>query len=106
MKIKKKKFHQLVDNVIFKIEQCLDNYKGKLDIDYENNGKILKINLQSKNIIILTRQEFLKQIWIATEKKGYYFELKKNHWICKKNKYEIFFFLKKYFIKYIKEDIF
>ncbi|CAL4324904.1 iron donor protein CyaY [Buchnera aphidicola] len=105
MIIIKKKFHQLVDKTIEKIEKYLDNYQGKLDIDYEKSGNTTKINIKSKNEIIITRQEFLQQIWIATQYKGYYFKYKNNKWICQK-KYELFDFLKKFFLKKTKENIF
>ncbi|CAL4324891.1 iron donor protein CyaY [Buchnera aphidicola] len=106
MFIKKKTFHMLVDKTISKIEKYLDEYNGKLDLDYENNGKITKINFESKNEIIITRQEFLKQIWVATKSQGYYFKYKNNKWICRKKKHELFEFIKKYLFKKTQEKYF
>ncbi|NIH16840.1 MAG: iron donor protein CyaY [Buchnera aphidicola (Periphyllus lyropictus)] len=101
-----KKFHILVNKLILKIEKKLDKYNGKLNIDYESYNKILKINIKYKNEMIISRQEFLKQIWIATKYKGYYFKYKNKKWICKKNNIEIKKFLNNFFKKHIKENIF
>ncbi|CAL4324942.1 Iron-sulfur cluster assembly protein CyaY [Buchnera aphidicola (Chaitophorus sp. 3695)] len=91
------KFNNLVNKIFFKIEKYLDNYNGKMDIDYESNFQIIQISIKCQKEIIISKQEFLKQIWIATKYKGYYFEYIKNKWFCKRNKCEIFQFIKKFF---------
>ncbi|CAL4324912.1 Iron-sulfur cluster assembly protein CyaY [Buchnera aphidicola (Periphyllus testudinaceus)] len=93
------KFNKIVNKIIYKLEKSLDNYSGNIDIDYESYNNIMKIQINLKNEIIISRQEFLKQIWIATKYKGYHFQYYKNKWFCKRNKCEIFSFLKNFFKK-------
>ncbi|WP_367677519.1 iron donor protein CyaY [Buchnera aphidicola] len=92
-------FHKLTNKIFIKIEKYLDNFSEQLDIDYESNFQIIKINIKLKNEIIISKQEFLKQIWIATKDQGYYFEYINNQWFCKRNKCEIFQLLNNIFIK-------
>lgn len=94
------KFHNIVNKIFLKIEKYLDNYNGKIDMDYESNFQIIQISIQCKKEIIISKQEFLKQIWIATKYKGYYFEYINNQWFCRRNKCEIFQFIKNMFKKY------
>ncbi|WP_343183536.1 iron donor protein CyaY [Buchnera aphidicola] len=99
------KFHNTVDKIILILEKFLDNYSGKIDIDYESHSNIMKISICFKNEIIISKQEFLKQIWIATKYKGYHFEYYKKKWFCKRNKCELFDFLKNFFKKKIGKNI-
>ncbi|MCW5197434.1 iron donor protein CyaY [Buchnera aphidicola] len=92
------KFHNLANKTFLKIEKYLDNYNGKLDIDYESNSQIIQISIEFKKEIIISKQEFLKQIWIATKYKGYYFEYINKKWFCKRNQCEIFQFINTIFI--------
>ncbi|NIH41059.1 MAG: iron donor protein CyaY [Buchnera aphidicola (Periphyllus aceris)] len=108
-KIKKKNnilnYHNEFNKIIIKLENSIDNYMGKIDIDYESNQQIMKISINSINEIIINKQEFLKQIWVATKYKGYYFNYYKNKWFCKRNNCEIFNFFKNFFIKKIGKNI-
>lgn len=94
------KFHNLANKAFLKIEKYLDNYNGKLDIDYESNFQIIKISINLKNEIIINKQEFLKQIWVATKYKGYYFEYINFQWFCKRNQCELFKLINSIFKKY------
>ncbi|CAL4044095.1 iron donor protein CyaY [Buchnera aphidicola] len=80
------KFHKIVDELMFTIEDKLDNYCSNIDIDYEIQYHTMTITFYNKNKIIINRQESLKQIWLATKQNGYHFKYKKKEWICDKYK--------------------
>ena len=53
----------------------------------------MTIFFRNKSVIIINKQEFLKQIWLATKLNAYHFDYKVDQWICNrsnKNFWEIF----------------
>ncbi|CAL4324421.1 iron donor protein CyaY [Buchnera aphidicola] len=109
---KKNNFDQKFYKIILKIEKNIDLFLKifKLkNVDYENKNNLMKIKFfKKKQKIIISKQSFLKQIWIATSKNGYHFKYfkKKNKWICIRSKYELSELLKKIFFKYTKKNFF
>ncbi|MDR5609487.1 MULTISPECIES: iron donor protein CyaY [Arsenophonus] len=75
-------FHQLVDKVMNKIEEQLDQYDGNNDIDCETHGGIMTLTFENDSKIIINRQEPLHQIWLATRSGGYHFNYKIDNWYC------------------------
>ncbi|QCI16231.1 iron donor protein CyaY [Buchnera aphidicola] len=93
MKKKSNNFYMLVNNLFLKIEDNLNLYDNEIDIDYEIQDYVMTITFSKGNVIIINKQESLKQIWLATTLNGYHFNYKKNKWICNrtnKNFWEIF----------------
>lgn len=79
-------FHILYNEVLSKIENYLDNLNDIDDIDYEVNYQIMIISFSKNNKIIITKQESLQQIWLATKKNGYHFTYENENWICNRSK--------------------
>ncbi|WP_343128595.1 iron donor protein CyaY [Buchnera aphidicola (Kurisakia onigurumii)] len=102
--IKKNNFNKLFLEITLKIEKIIDDYSGNKNLDYEMNQNIFTIFINEKKIII-NKQEYLQQIWMATTKQGYHFALKKKKWICIRNNINIWVLLKKIFKKELQEDI-
>ncbi|MDC9605470.1 iron donor protein CyaY [Xenorhabdus griffiniae] len=75
-------FHQLADQLMFHIEEQLDNYDGDTDIDYETNGGVMTLSFENGSKIIINRQEPFHQIWLATKNGGYHFDYQDSQWIC------------------------
>ncbi|QCI17958.1 iron donor protein CyaY [Buchnera aphidicola (Acyrthosiphon lactucae)] len=86
-------FYLLVNDLFLKIEDNLNLYDDKIDFDYEIQDYVMTITFENKNVIIINKQELLKQIWLATTINGYHFNYKNDQWICNrtnKNFWEIF----------------
>ncbi|CAL4325800.1 Iron-sulfur cluster assembly protein CyaY [Buchnera aphidicola (Cavariella theobaldi)] len=80
--MKNNQFYKLVDDLFFKIEDNLNIYSKTIDIDYEIQNYVFTIKFLNKTVIIINKQESLKQIWLATSISGYHFNYKNNLWIC------------------------
>ncbi|CAL4325750.1 Iron-sulfur cluster assembly protein CyaY [Buchnera aphidicola (Eriosoma lanigerum)] len=77
-------YHQLVDHVMLQIQNYLDFYINSHEIDCEIKYNMLIIEFKNKNQIIINKQEFLQEIWMATKDTGYHFQYKNQNWICKR----------------------
>ncbi|HAZ80181.1 MAG TPA: iron donor protein CyaY [Porticoccaceae bacterium] len=67
-------FSQLVDDVMFSIEESIDD--SGANIDYENTGGLLTLTCDiNGSQIILSRQSALKEIWLAAVSGGFHFTL-------------------------------
>ena len=75
-------FHDLVDDVQQQIEDILDD--SDLDLDIENSGGILTLVFTNGSQIILSRQEPLKQLWVAARQGGFHFDYDTDsqRWLC------------------------
>lgn len=86
-------FYKLVDDLFLKIEDNLNFYDDKIDIDYEIQDYVITITFLNKSTIIINKQESLQQIWLATKSNAYHFNYKLDQWICNrsnKNFWKIF----------------
>lgn len=86
-------FYVLVNDLFIKIEDNLNLYDNEIDLDYQIQDYVMTITFENQSVIIINKQEPLKQIWLATKKNGYHFNYKNNQWICNrsnKNFWEIF----------------
>ncbi|HGJ5857994.1 iron donor protein CyaY [Arsenophonus nasoniae] len=79
-------FHQLVDKLMDRIEEQLDQYDGNNDIDCETHSGIMTLTFENDSKIIINRQEPLHQIWLATRSGGYHFNYKADNWYCARSK--------------------
>ncbi|HGJ5874428.1 iron donor protein CyaY [Arsenophonus apicola] len=75
-------FHQLVDKLMDRIEEQIDQYDGNNDIDCEIHSGIMTLTFENDSKIIINRQEPLHQIWLATRSGGYHFNYKTDNWYC------------------------
>lgn len=67
-------FNQLVDELMFSIEEAIDD--SGADLDYENNSGMLTITCECNGSqIILSRQPPLGEIWLAARSGGFHFNL-------------------------------
>ena len=67
-------FNQLVDDLMFSIEESIDD--SGADLDYENTAGMLTITCEANGSqIILSRQPALAEIWLAARSGGFHFKL-------------------------------
>jgi len=67
-------FNQLVDELMFSIEESIDS--SGADIDYENSGGLLTLTCEiNGSQIILSRQPALGEVWLAARSGGFHFKL-------------------------------
>ena len=86
-------FYKLVDKLFLKIEDNLNLYINKVDFDYEIQDYMMTITFSNKSVIIVNKQEFLQQVWLATKINAYHFNYNSGQWTCNrsnKNFWEIF----------------
>ncbi|QFQ32735.1 iron donor protein CyaY [Buchnera aphidicola (Aphis fabae)] len=90
---RKNNFYKLVNELFLKIEDNLNLYIDKIDFDYEIQDYMMTITFSNKSVIIINKQEFLKQVWLATKLNAYHFNYHVDKWICNRSKksfWEIF----------------
>jgi len=78
-------FYALVNDLFLKIEDNLNLYDNEIDLDYEVQDYVITIIFSNKSVIIINKQEPLKQIWLATKTNGYHFNYIHNQWICNRS---------------------
>jgi CyaY protein len=67
-------FNQLVDDLMFSIEESIDD--SGADLDYENTAGMLTITCEANGSqIILSRQPALGEVWLAARSGGFHFKL-------------------------------
>ena len=72
-------FNQLVDELMFSIEESIDD--SGADMDYENSAGMLTITCETNSTqIILSRQAAVGEIWLAAKSGGYHFKLQEGVW--------------------------
>lgn len=72
MSLDSSEFHDLIDDVQQQIEDILDD--SDLDLDIENSGGILTLVFADNSQVILSRQEPLRQLWVAARQGGFHFD--------------------------------
>ncbi len=82
MSLNSSTFHDLIDEVQQQIEDILD--ESDLDLDIENSGGILTLIFANGSQIILSRQEPVKQLWVAARQGGFHFDYDPGNqrWLC------------------------
>ena len=67
-------FNQIVDDLMFSIEEAIDD--SGVDIDYESSGGMLTLTCDvNGSQIILSRQPAMREIWLAAQSGGFHFTL-------------------------------
>lgn len=85
MSLTNSQFHDLVDATLRNLEDILDD--GDADIDIENSAGILTLTFTNQHQLILSRQEPLKQLWLADRSGGFHFDYDEQaqEWRCDSN---------------------
>ena len=71
-------FHTRVDAVFAAIEVALDSAES--DIDSEITGGILTLEFGNRSKVIINRQTFNREIWVAAKSGGFHFRFDEAGW--------------------------
>ncbi|HHX34511.1 MAG TPA: iron donor protein CyaY [Gammaproteobacteria bacterium] len=82
MSLSNSQFHDLVDTTQRNLEDIID--ASDIDIDIENSAGILTLTFENQHQLIISRQEPLKQLWLADRTGGFHFDYdsKQAAWCC------------------------
>ncbi|BCD85821.1 protein CyaY [Pseudomonas solani] len=82
MSLSEARFHDLVDAAQEAVEDIFDS--SDLDVDLENSAGVLTIRFENGTQVILSRQEPLRQLWVAARSGGFHFDYDQASglWIC------------------------
>ena len=96
-------FHQLVDIQMQNIEEAID--ESEADVDYEVTGNVMTLEFENRSLIIINRQEPMREIWLASKSGGFHFKLIDDKWTCSKTGMELFEIVKEECVKHAGEEI-
>jgi len=82
MSLTEARFHGLIDDLQQVVEDIFED--SDLDVDLENAAGVLSIRLENGSQIILSRQEPLRQLWVAARSGGFHFDFDEDtgRWVC------------------------
>ncbi len=82
MNLSEARFHDLLDAVQEAVEDAFDD--SDLDVDLENAAGVLTVRFDNGSQVILSRQEPLRQLWVAARSGGFHFDYdaQAGRWIC------------------------
>ncbi|WXL25555.1 iron donor protein CyaY [Ectopseudomonas mendocina] len=82
MSLTEARFHDLVDATQQAVEDIFDD--SDLDLDLENSGGVLTVRFENGTQLIFSRQEPLRQLWLAARSGGYHFDYdeESSQWVC------------------------
>lgn len=82
MPLNPRQFHDLIDRLHEQLEDLLD--ESAIDLDIENQGGVLTLIFTNNSQLILSRQEALKQLWLAARSGGFHFDYlsDEQRWYC------------------------
>ena len=82
MSLTEARFHDLVDAVQQTVEDAFDDCD--LDVDLENSAGVLTIRFENGSQVILSRQEAIRQLWVAARSGGFHFDYDEasGRWLC------------------------
>ena len=85
MSLTEARFHDLVDATQQNIEDVFD--ESGLDVDLENSAGVLTVKLENGISLIFSRQEPLRQLWLAAPDGGYHYDYDhdESQWKCDKS---------------------
>ncbi|KHA74442.1 frataxin [Pseudomonas chlororaphis] len=89
MSLSEARFHDLVDETQEKLEDIFD--ESDLDIDMENSAGVLTVKFESGSQLIFSRQEPLRQLWLAAVSGGFHFDYdeESERWMCDKSEEQL-----------------
>ncbi|MET0126215.1 MAG: iron donor protein CyaY [Pseudomonas caspiana] len=82
MSLTEARFHDLVDATQQNLEDIFD--ESGLDVDIENSAGVLTIKFENGTQLIFSRQEPLRQLWLAARSGGFHFDYdeEEKRWSC------------------------
>lgn len=82
MSLTEARFHSLVDALQLAVEDAFD--ASELDVDLENSGGVLTVCFDNGSQLIFSRQEPLRQLWLAARSGGFHFDYDESTggWVC------------------------
>ncbi|MCI3943221.1 iron donor protein CyaY [Pseudomonas syringae] len=82
MSLTEARFHDLVDATQQNIEDVFDD--SGLDVDLENSAGVLTVRFEGGSQLIFSRQEPLRQLWLAAKSGGFHFDYDEveSRWVC------------------------
>ena len=82
MSLTEARFHDLVDATQQNLEDVFD--ESGLDLDLENSAGVLTVEFEGGTQLIFSRQEPLRQLWLAARAGGFHFEYDEEYsrWKC------------------------
>ena len=85
MSLTEARFHDLVDSTQQALEDIFDD--SGLDVDLENSAGVLTVKFDSGQQLIFSRQEPLRQLWLAARSGGFHFDYdeESGKWSCEKS---------------------
>jgi CyaY protein len=85
MSLTEARFHDLVDATQNTIEDIFD--ESDLDLDLENSAGVLTVKFENGTQFIISRQEPLRQLWLAAPAGGFHFDYdeEEQRWVCDKS---------------------
>ena len=85
MSLTEARFHDLVDATQEKLEDIFDD--SDLDVDLENSAGVLTVKFETGPQLIFSRQEPLRQLWLAARSGGVLFDYdeESGKWQCDKS---------------------
>jgi CyaY protein len=89
MSLSEARFHDLVDETQEKLEDIFD--ESDLDIDLESSSCVLTVNFENGTQLIFSRQEPLRQLWLAAVSGGFHFDYdeESERWMCDKSEEQL-----------------
>lgn len=85
MSLTEARFHDLVDATQEKLEDIFD--ESDLDLDLESSAGVLTVKFENGTQLIFSRQEPLRQLWLAAVAGGFHFDYDEEEkcWMCDKS---------------------
>jgi CyaY protein len=89
MSLSEARFHDLVDETQEKLEDIFD--ESDLDIDLESSAGVLTVKFENGSQLIFSRQEPLRQLWLAAVSGGFHFDYdeESERWMCDKSEEQL-----------------
>ncbi len=89
MSLTEARFHDLVDATQEKLEDIFDD--SELDVDLESSAGVLTVKFEGGSQLIFSRQEPLRQLWLAAVSGGFHFDYdeESERWMCDKSEEQL-----------------
>ena len=89
MSLTEARFHDLVDATQQTLEDIFD--ESGLDIDLESSAGVLTVKFENGSQLIFSRQEPLRQLWLAAVSGGFHFDYdaETERWMCDKSEEQL-----------------
>jgi CyaY protein len=89
MSLSEARFHDLVDATQQTLEDIFDD--SDLDIDLESSAGVLTVKFENGTQLIFSRQEPLRQLWLAAVSGGFHFDYdeESERWMCDKSEEQL-----------------